>query len=91
MSGEETTRPLDAMGGTVADVARTVAATATPVVLTENGEPSVVIQDIASYRETRDALALTQLVAVIDREVDSGETDAVEVAFAEIRRRAKEA
>ena len=87
MPTRDSIRPIDAMGEVAANLARTVVSTRTPLVLTENGEPAVVIQDVASYRETQEALALTRLVTVIDREIEAGETERLDTAFADIRRR----
>ena len=43
-----------------------------PLVITQNGEARAVIQDVASYEETQDTLALLKILALGEREVAEG-------------------
>ncbi|WP_232504935.1 type II toxin-antitoxin system prevent-host-death family antitoxin [Rubrivivax gelatinosus] len=43
-----------------------------PLVLTENGEPKAVLQDMASYPETQETLALLTMLALGHQDVDAG-------------------
>ena len=43
-----------------------------PLVITQNGEAKAVIQDIASYDETQETLALLKILALGNREIEDG-------------------
>ena len=42
------------------------------MVITQNGEAKAVIQDIASYQETQETLALLKILALGNREIEEG-------------------
>jgi len=43
-----------------------------PMVITQNGEAKAVLQDVASYEETQETLALLRLLAIGNREIEEG-------------------
>lgn len=43
-----------------------------PMVITQNGEARAVIQDVASYEQTQETLALLRVLALGNREVEEG-------------------
>ena len=43
-----------------------------PLVITQNGEAVAVLQDVASYEETQEALALLKILAIGNREIEAG-------------------
>ena len=43
-----------------------------PLVITQNGEAKAVLQDVASYDETQETLALLKILALGNREIDEG-------------------
>jgi prevent-host-death family protein len=45
-----------------------------PLVITQNGEAKAVIQDVASYEETQETLALLKLLALGNQDVEAGRT-----------------
>lgn len=44
-----------------------------PMIITQNGEAKAVIQDVASYEETQDTLALLRILALGSQQVERGE------------------
>lgn len=56
-----------------------------PFIITVNGEAKAVLQDIDSYEQTQETLALLKILALSQREVEAGEVTPVDEAFAEIR------
>ncbi len=44
----------------------------TPLVITQNGEAKAVLQDVASYDETQETLALLKILVLGNRQVDQG-------------------
>jgi prevent-host-death family protein len=54
-----------------------------PIVITQNGRPTAVLQDVASYERQRRALHLLKLIAQGDHDYDAGrvhDTAAVDTA-----------
>jgi prevent-host-death family protein len=43
-----------------------------PVVITQNGEAKAVLQDVASYEEAQETLALLRLLAIGNRDIEDG-------------------
>jgi prevent-host-death family protein len=43
-----------------------------PLIITQNGEAKAVLQDIASYEQTQETLALLKLLALSQQEVAAG-------------------
>jgi prevent-host-death family protein len=56
-----------------------------PFIITVNGEAKAVLQDIDSYEQTQETLALLKILALSHRDVEAGEVTPVDEAFAEIR------
>jgi len=55
-----------------ADVLRDLARRREPLVITQNGEAKAVIQDIGSWEETQETLALLKILALGTRDVEQG-------------------
>jgi len=58
-----------------------------PLVITQNGEAKAVIQDVASYEETQDTLALLKLLALGNQDVEAGRLRPVGEVVAGLRAR----
>lgn len=52
-----------------------------PVLITQNGEARAVLQDVASYDEMQETLALLKLLALGQQDIDAGRYEPVDVAF----------
>lgn len=55
-----------------AEVLDQLAAKREPLVITQNGEAKAVMQDVASYDETQETLALLKILALGNREIEEG-------------------
>ncbi len=51
-------RPISYLKANAAEVLRELTAQRQPLVITQNGEAKAVIQDVASYEQTQETLAL---------------------------------
>lgn len=60
-----------------------------PAVLTENGKPSAVLLDVASYERKLSAAVLEKLLAESQASVQAGRTRPAEEFFAELEREQK--
>lgn len=65
-------KPISFLEANTAEVLRTLAERREPLVITENGEARAVIQDVASYEETLETLALLKILALGNRDIEEG-------------------
>ncbi len=73
----------------LAEVIHEVNASRNPLVVTQNGASTVVIQDHDSYQRTRDALMMLKLVAMGEADIAKGRTVPQAEAFSSLRKRLK--
>jgi len=58
-----------------------------PLVITQNGEAKAVIQDVVSYEETQDILALLKVLALGNQDVEAGRLTPVARVVSRLRAR----
>ena len=71
------------------EVIRGVSEGRRPVVITLRGEAKAVLQDIESFEETQETLALLKILALTNKTVEEGRVRPAGEAFARIRDRVK--
>lgn len=82
-------RPISYLKAHAADVLQTLADNREPLVITQNGEARAVIQDVASYEETQETLALLKVLALGTRDIEEGKVTPVATAVARVRSRSR--
>lgn len=65
-------KPISYLKANAAEIVRQLAADGEPLVITQNGEAKVVVQDIASYEKTQETLALLKILALGNRQIETG-------------------
>ena len=65
-------KPLSYLKANAAQVIRELTECREPMVITQNGEAKLVIQDVASYEQSQETLALLKILALGQREIDAG-------------------
>jgi prevent-host-death family protein len=80
-------RPISYLKAHAAEVIRELAEQGEPMVITQNGEAKVVIQDVKSYEETQEAIALLKILAMGNRQVLENKVLTPEEALARIRKK----
>jgi prevent-host-death family protein len=91
MKLSEQIRPLSHLEAHASEMIAGLAEHPEPVVITVDGEAKAVLQDIASYERTQEALALLKLLALSNKDVEDGKVYPVHEVFAGIRSRVKPA
>lgn len=89
MKLSERIKPISYLKANAPEVIRGLAEERQPLVITVNGEAKAVLQDIASYDEMQEALALLKILALSNESVKKGETLPAREAFARARKRSK--
>ena len=67
-------KPISYLKANAAEVLEQLTARREPLVITQNGEAKAVLQDVASYEETQETLALLKLLALGNRDIEAGRT-----------------
>ena len=80
-------KPISYLKANAAEVFRQLAEKRKPLVITQNGEAKAVIQDIASYDETQETLALLKILALGNREIEDGKLKPVAEVVNRLRAR----
>ncbi|MBW6493196.1 MAG: type II toxin-antitoxin system Phd/YefM family antitoxin [Burkholderiaceae bacterium] len=65
-------KPISYLKANAAGVLRQLADQREPMVITQNGEAKAVIQDVASWEETQETLALLKILALGNQEIEAG-------------------
>lgn len=59
-----------------------------PMVTTQNGEAKAVIQDVATFEQTQETLALLKLLALGSQDIDAGKSRPARAIVEELRSKA---
>lgn len=78
-------KPISYLKANAADVLAQLAQERQPMVITQNGEAKAVLQDVASFEETQETLALLKILALGQQDVASGKVKPVADVVARLR------
>ncbi len=78
-------KPISYLKANAAEVLIQLADQREPMVITQNGEAKAVLQDIASFEETQETLALLKLLALGTQELEAGKFKPVAEVVARLR------
>lgn len=78
-------KPISYLKANAAEVLARLTEAREPLVITQNGEAKAVIQDVASYEETQETLALLKILALGNAEIEAGKAKPVQDVVARLR------
>jgi prevent-host-death family protein len=78
-------KPISYLKANAAEVLVTLAEQRKPMVITQNGEAKAVLQDVTSYEETQETLALLKILALGNQDVATGKVTPVADVVARLR------
>ncbi len=81
-------RPISYLKAHTAEVVRQLTERREPLVITQNGEAKVVMQDVASYEETQQTLALLKILALCELQIEDGQTEPAADVIERLRKNA---
>lgn len=87
MSHSSRIKPISYLKANAAEVLDQLCELREPMVITQNGEARAVLQDVASYEETQETLALLKVLALGNQDVASGRLRPVQEVAARLRAR----
>ena len=83
-------RPVTYLKSRAADLLKQVNETHRPVVITQNGEPKVILQDPKSFENMRNAIGILKLISQGEDEIRSGKSRSQQEVFENIENFLKE-
>jgi prevent-host-death family protein len=78
-------KPISYLKANAAEVLQKLAASREPLVITQNGEAKAVIQDVASYEETQETLALLRILALGNQQIAANRVSPLAEAIKRVR------
>jgi prevent-host-death family protein len=80
-------KPISYLKANAAEILHELTELRRPLVITQNGEAKAVLQDVASYEETQETLALLKILALGNRQVEDGKVKPVAEVVNRLRRK----
>ena len=68
-------KPISYLKAHAAKIVRTMSEKNEPLVITKNGEAKVVIQNIESYEQTLETMALLKILALGNQQIEAGKVE----------------
>lgn len=68
-------KPISYLKAHAAEIVRSLREKQNPLIITQNGEARVVIQDIESYEQTQETMALLKILALGNRQIEDGKVE----------------
>lgn len=82
-------KPISYLKANAAEVLVNLVECREPLVITQNGEAKAVLQDIASFEETQETLAMLKILALGHQEVEAGKVSPVGEVVSRLRNKGK--
>jgi prevent-host-death family protein len=83
-------KPISYLKAHAAEIVRKLHERREPLVITQNGEAKVVIQDIETYEQTQETMALLKILALGTRQIEEGKVQPVGGVIKHLRERRKD-
>ena len=84
-------KPISYLKANAAEVLADLNECREPLVITQNGEAKAVLQDLVSYEDTQETLALLKILALGNREIAAGQTKLASAVISALRVRESKA
>jgi len=78
-------KPISYLKANAAEVLKHLAEQREPLVITQNGEAKAVLQDVASFEETQETMALLKILALGNQDLKAGRVKPVADVVARLR------
>ena len=78
-------KPISYLKAHAAEIVRNIGNKGVPLVITQNGEAKVVLQDIKSYEQAQETMALLKILAIGNRQIEAGKVKPAAVVIQRLR------
>ena len=80
-------KPISYLKAHAAEIVRTLGDRREPLIITQNGEAKGVLQDIDSYEQTQETVALLKILALGSRQIEAGQVQPAADVVTRLRKR----
>ena len=80
-------KPISYLKTHAASIVRHLGERREPLIITQNGEAKVVLQDIESYEQTQETMALLKILALGSRQIEEGKVESAARVLKRVRAR----
>jgi prevent-host-death family protein len=80
-------KPISYLKAHAADIIRNIGEQRAPLIITQNGQAKVVLQDIESYEQTQETMALLKILALGNRQIEAGKLELAADVIKRLRER----
>ncbi len=87
MKLSEHIKPISYLKAHAADVIRQLREQGEPLVITQNGKATAVIQGVESYEQTQETLALLKILALGNRQIEEGQVKSASTVVQRLHQR----
>ena len=87
MKPSSQSKPISYLKAHASEIVRTLGERREPLVITQRGEAKVVVQDIDSFEKTQETMALLKILALGNRQIETGRVEAAADVIARLRER----
>lgn len=78
-------KPISYLKAHAAEIVRELGRDGEPLVITQNGEAKAIMQSLAEYERTQETLALLQILALGEKDIEDGKCIPADEVFAQLR------
>ena len=83
-------KPISYLKAHASEIVRTLGERGKPLIITQRGEAKVVVQDIASFEKTQETMALLKILALGNRQIETGQVEAAADVIERLRERQRD-
>ncbi len=83
-------KPISYLKAHAADIIGNIGKHQKPLIITQNGEAKAIIQDIESYEQNQEILALLKILALGNQQIEKGKVKSAADIFSSIRSKNKD-
>ena len=87
MRPSENIKSVSYLKAHTAEIIREINDSRQALIVTQNGEAKVVLQDVYSYEQTQESLAMLKILALSGQSIREGKVKPIAQAFADLERR----
>ncbi len=80
-------KPISYLKAHAAEIVRSLRDRREPLIITQNGEAKGVLQDIDSYEQTQETVALLKILALGSRQIEAGQVQPAADVITRLRKR----
>jgi prevent-host-death family protein len=80
-------KPISYLKAHASEIVRDIGKKQEPMIITQNGEAKAVLQDIESYEQTQETLALLKILALGTRQIEEGKVQPAADVIERLRNR----